>query len=729
MKKRFTVALNMMAILLVVSQLQAVVPRKWELRSWEDFLKGRFSGVSLSSDGALSIGPRVEKLELPAEEFYLSLVSGPDGSLYLGTGHGGKIYRLGRDRKSELYFQTAEMDVTALAVDGKGVLYAGTSPNGRIYKITARGKGEEFFNPQEKYIWGLMLTEKGSLLAAVGESGGIYEVEPSGAGRLVFKARDNHILSLTKSPAGELLAGSGGRGQLYRISTSGRVSVIFDSGYEEVRNIVLDREGNIYLSAGGIPSKPVSTVSSTPAAARVKSETEISVSVSAVAAAANEIMSEAATVSKVPGKISGAVFQITPDGLARKLWSSEEEMAYSLIYDSDSQKLLMGTGNQGRLYALDRQGGVELLSQESSEQIFGLYQFDKQVQILGNNPCLLGLLQTGQSFSGDYHSPVLDAKIISSWGRISWDAELPPGTSVQVQSRSGNTAEPDDTWSDWSPPYSGQDEKILSPSGRYLQLKVNFKSQSSKQLPKVQRIIAFYLQANVAPVIDKLELLPPNQVFIKPPDQDEKILGLDEASREGVRKKDESSLYLKPKKAERQGFRTITWEASDDNEDKLAFSVYLRKEGESSWRLMQDKLEDKVFSFDTRNFPDGTYWLKIEASDFPSNPRGTEKKAEKVSQPLIIDNSPPVVKNFQASKGGDGLEVSFVAEDAYSYIEEVKFLIRPGDWQVVFPVDGICDSRLENFRFTVKVPPGSDNLLIIRVKDSFGNIGVYQHRY
>lgn len=732
MRKRVFLAFKILGLFLVASQLWAVVPRKWEIRSREDFLKGKFYGASMTTEGVLSIGPRIEKLELPAEEFYLSLVQGPDGSYFLGTGHGGKIYRLGKDKKAELYFQTAEMDVTALAVDGRGVLYAGTSPNGRIYKITSKDKGEEFFNPQERYIWDLMFTDKGNLLAAVGESGGIYEINPAGAGRMLFKARDNHILCLARTSGGDLLAGSGGRGQLYRISALGRVSVLFDSAYEEIRNIVLDREGKIYVSANGAPSKSVTTVTPTAAATPVKTETEVRVEVSAAAVAlvADERQSQPATqASKTPGSVSGAIFQVTPDGLATKIWSSTEEMVYGLVLNTESQRLLAGTGNQGRLYGIDRQGGVELLTQQGSEQIFAVYVFNQQILVLGNNPCFLGQLLLAQNLSAEYLSPVLDAKILSSWGRLSWEADLPQGASVQVQSRSGNTAEPDDTWSDWSPPYSRPDEKILSPSGRYLQLKVNLKGQSGRQLPKLQNLLVFYLQANAAPVIDKLEVLSANQVFIKPPEQEEIILGLDQSSREGAKRKDEISLYLTPKKAERQGFRTITWEASDENEDKLAFNIYIKKEGENSWRLMQENLSDKVFSFDTRNFPDGTYRLKLEASDLPANPPGTEKKAEKISQPLVIDNSLPLVKNFLVNQNGDSLEVSFVAEDAYSYIEEVKFLVRPGAWQVVFPLDGLCDSRSENFRFRLKVPAGSDNLLIIRVRDSFGNVGVHQYRF
>jgi len=75
------------------------------------------------------------------------------------------------------------------------------------------------------------------------------------------------------------------------------------------------------------------------------------------------------------------------------------------------------------------------------------------------------------------------------------------------------------------------------------------------------------------------------------------------------------------------------------------------------------------------------------------------------------------------------LDLSFQAEDSYSNIEEVKYLVRPDEWQVVFPLDGICDSRAESFKFTVKLPSGAENMITIRVKDSYGNIGIYKQKY
>jgi len=190
--------------------LQAVVPQKWELQTKEDFLKGKLGGVSVSDEGVLALAPKEEKIASPIEEFYLSVLLAPEGVTYLGTGHGGKVYRIAKDGKADLYFQAPEMDVTCLALDQKGALYAGTSPNGKIYKITEKSKGETFFDPAEKYIWDLVFMDSGRLWAAVGETGGIYEISPQGEGRIIFKAEENHILCLRKDGRGGVLAGSGG---------------------------------------------------------------------------------------------------------------------------------------------------------------------------------------------------------------------------------------------------------------------------------------------------------------------------------------------------------------------------------------------------------------------------------------------------------------------------------------------------------------------------------------
>jgi hypothetical protein len=134
MKRLF---LGVTLFVLGLGVLSAVLPQKWSLASSPDFWKGKLNGVSASGEGPLFLAARQEKKDGPSEEFYLSLAEAADGTLYLGSGHGGKVYRLAKDAPSELYFQTAEMDVTCLALDAQ---WPGLQDHGQ-------GQGRDFVQP------------------------------------------------------------------------------------------------------------------------------------------------------------------------------------------------------------------------------------------------------------------------------------------------------------------------------------------------------------------------------------------------------------------------------------------------------------------------------------------------------------------------------------------------------------------------------------------------------
>ena len=713
MSKRALAGLALVA--LAVVSLQAVIPQKWELRSFEEFLNGKFDGISVSSDGWLTLAPKEDRIEGPAEEFYLSLLSATDGTLYLGTGHGGKIYKIDRNNKFELYAQVPEMDVICLAMDRKGVLYAGSSPNGKVYKISEKGKAEVFFDPQEKYVWDLQFRDDGNLLVAVGESGGIYEVNPQGEGTQILKTEENHILCLRFDKNGDILAGSAGGGIVYRLAKGGKASVLFESPYEEVRSLALDGEGRIYAAAGGTPAKPKKEEAAGPA----KPDAAVTITVSP---GGSDVLGLFSASPKDPS----ALYEISPEGLAKKLWNSTDELIYSLFWDEPEKKLVFGTGSKGRVYSVNRDAKASLLFQVDSEQVYDFLPLNQKTFILSNNPCRLSVLYPEQRYSGEYLSSVLDTKTVSSWGRIGWLAEVRQGTTLQFQTRSGNSNETNQTWSDWSPPYQKGDEQILSPKARYLQLKILMKTQSGKTTPLLQRAGLFFLQANIAPEITRLEFLPVNEVYLKLPEQDDVIWGAEKSVSEKSSKKDEPKAVLVSRKVERKGFQTLVWESNDENNDSLVYTLFIKKEDEAQWRPLKNKWTDSIFAFDTLSYPDGVYFLKLVASDLPSNPPAMELQSEKTSQPLVIDNSLPEIKNFVATKTPNTLEVSFLTEDSFSHIQEVKILVRPDDWRVVFPLDGICDSKQESFKVSLKLDPNSDNLVTVMARDSHGNVGVYR---
>jgi hypothetical protein len=76
--------------------------------------------------------------------------------------------------------------------------------------------------------------------------------------------------------------------------------------------------------------------------------------------------------------------------------------------------------------------------------------------------------QTGGTFT----STVLNVGRTAAWGAVAWTATVPTGTTMIVQTRSGNTATPDGTWSGWATATNGG--TVASPNAQYLQYRVIF---------------------------------------------------------------------------------------------------------------------------------------------------------------------------------------------------------------------------------------------------------------
>ncbi|GAH89546.1 unnamed protein product, partial [marine sediment metagenome] len=219
-------------------------------------------------------------------------------------------------------------------------------------------------------------------------------------------------------------------------------------------------------------------------------------------------------VLSVVRKQPSALYKIDKQGIAKRLWHSSDELIYSLLWNEREGKLIFGTGDKGRIYSVDKDEKVSLVVQKKSELVYLLLPYDSKIYFLSNNPSDLSIFYPDQRFSGEYMSRVMDTRTISSWGRIEWEATIPSGSTLQFQTRSGNSSNANKTWSNWSPPYQKkQGEQALSPRARYVQFKVMFKTQSGKRSPLLQKVSLFYLQANVAPVIKKMEVLPPNEIY------------------------------------------------------------------------------------------------------------------------------------------------------------------------------------------------------------------------
>jgi hypothetical protein len=249
-----------------------------------------------------------------------------------------------------------------------------------------------------------------------------------------------------------------------------------------------------------------------------------------------------------------------------------------------------------------------------------------------------------------------------------------------------------------------------------------------------------YLPRNVAPVIDAIAVQDPGvraqaNIIIQTGQQPSVNLRQPQTSSPtGVIITQSSSpvrFEQPPQGFQQKGFLSVLWAAHDDNDDDLRFSVYFRGENETEWKLLKDKLEQKFYSWDSTAMPDGAYYLKIAATDAPSNPPAQALTTERESERFVVDNTPPVIEGLQASnlaqqdRGSSTIvaRIQFTARDATSSIDRAQYSIDGGEWIIVAPKGGISDAPEEHYEFDApRFSPG-EHTVAVRAYDHFENVG------
>jgi hypothetical protein len=336
-----------------------------------------------------------------------------------------------------------------------------------------------------------------------------------------------------------------------------------------------------------------------------------------------------------------------------------------------------------------------------------------------------------QASSGTYISEVHDADTVSTWGAVSWRAALPRGAQLQIFTRSGNSQTPDDTWSNWSEAYTnGAGQQITSPKARFLQWKATL---NGKESPVLTSVTAAYLQKNVRPRVTSINVYPPGIVFQKPFSTGEtEIAGLDDGadarSQSSSAAAQSGSLSaasaLGPALGRRiyqKGLQTFIWKADDDNDDKLQYDILYRRDDETDWKVLKRGLTDSIMVWDTTSVPNGTYTIRIVASDAPSNPPGTALTGEMDSTTFDIDNTPPTVTITGIRREAKGVVLQFEVRDDQSAVQRVDYSIDAEGWRSLYPKDGIADSRFEQYELPLQNESQTRNL-VIRAMDAMNNV-------
>ena len=691
---------------LLITSLSASGPSFWTMATNAEFLRGTSDGVFVSSSGTLSPAPGLANRLTATPAQIWSVAEAADGTIWAGTGGDGRVLRVRPGQAEETAFDSTESHIFAVAQSGSRV-YAASSPDGRVYVIDGTAAARPFFDPEEKYIWALAVDGNGRLWVGAGNPAVIYRVNADGAGTALYRPPAGHVVALVRDNEGRMLAGTESPGRLYRFGTDDRPFALLDSGLPEMRAVAVAADGVIYAAAISKADDAGATESAVPSVAAI----------SAPAPAA-----PGATPAATPPARRSILFRIDTSGSWEPLWESTD-----VIYDlaaADGGAVIAATGQEGRLYRIERDRDVLLLTGVDARQITrfaGRAKAGTQVPVLATaNPGRIMGPATGQPPTpATYTSPVRDTKNIATWGLIRWEG----GTGVTLTTRSGNTERPDDSWSAWSNAYTRRDgETITSPAARFIQWRATFvRPPSAAQAPQLTSVTVAYLPRNARPVLTTLTVHPPGVVFGRPFSSDDgAIAGLDDARAEARRPPGEPPPPAAPgRRMFQKGLQALVWKGEDPDADRLLYAVQYRREGETAWRDLRTGLLDTIYVWDTTTVADGRYILRVVASDAPGNSGDRALTAERESEPIDVDNTAPQVTT-EVTRQGNTTRVVVRVRDAHSPIAKLEYALAGAAWQLVYPADGLADSLEERFEFTL--PAGADAAtVVVRATDLLQN--------
>src|SRR5215213_9057647 len=95
--------------------LHASSPKFFQAATQADFLKGDVENLSIDSRGQLVLGPATELVYETPSPFLWTMMAAPDGSLFIGTGNDGRVFRVDPQGKGAPFFDAAELEIHALA--------------------------------------------------------------------------------------------------------------------------------------------------------------------------------------------------------------------------------------------------------------------------------------------------------------------------------------------------------------------------------------------------------------------------------------------------------------------------------------------------------------------------------------------------------------------------------------------------------------------------------------
>lgn len=700
-------------------------PTTWTQTSQADFTSGTLTDTTATTGDLLTLSASLKPLYDSAEMYAWSVLPDGAGSVYVGTGNHGTIYKVAADGSASVFCKTQELEIHSLAKDAAGNVYAGTSPNGTVYKIDRAGNANRLFIAPEKYIVAVALDSKSNLYAATGDKCKVYKVTADGKVSTVLDSPEDHALSLAVDASDNLYVGTGLDGVIYKITSDGHVSAYFDAAEDSITAMTFDSKGTlfagtsskgiIYKLAPGVPPKVI-----------YDKATKGIISMCSDAA------------GNVYAANASSIYKIAPDETVSTVDNDHDLQFLSIAVGGGV--LYAGTGNIGSVYTAN----------------------------------------IGSTLTGTYESQIHDCGSASTWGTIGWNAEVPSGASVYVQTRTGSTPQPDATWSDWSAPYTVPGTVIHNPTDRYIEYMATLKSSDVASGPKVKDISIVYLPMNQSP---KVAITSPKGAekwsktkTIKwtgtDPDKDTLTYKLSYSTDGGATwlpmdtktaapvpaDKSDTSKPVEPVQNEQSAVAKMAYTESGDPQKDLAelareLALIPNLDQDSKDAIMAEakrmvaegitesglsiktsspampdaaasnNTKDTTYSWDTTKIKDGAYMVKIVASDRLSNPVGALTD-EAISEPFIVINKAPGIFEYSKTlvvRADKSASLEGFAYQTLASIAGVQYRVDTGDWASAAASDGIFDGKLEAFTVETEPLTPGDHTLELQAIDAAGN--------
>ncbi len=701
----------------------------WSQSSMAEFSAGVFRGTSLATTGEVRLAPSLKVVaEITAGLAWCT--AGSSAGVFLGSAEGGRVERIGpagASPRSMTYCRLDDTAVTALCADSQDTLYAGTMPAGRLVKIDTTGKATTLFDlaaqssPGTCLIDAIALGRDGVLYAGGGTSEGaiILRVNVGASRAEVFTRLPGRcVTSLAVSPAGTLYAGTGEDGVIHAINPSGGAQALADTDQAVITGLAIGADGRVYAAA--YPSGMIY---------RLEAGGKLTPVLTRARGALFGLVADRAGNLYAPG--SGFILRVGPDGTGEILRDPGQAPFTALAWAADGN-LVVAAGYPGRLFRLS------------------------------------------PNRTGEYESPVRDARAPAVWGRVRFSGIAPEQATVRLQTRSGAVAEPDDSWSEWEDPLARDGSNfVASPPNRYLQYRLTL--ASSTGTPAIREVAISYLPRNQAPRLTPATPAPGEllrgRATLKwsadDPDGDTLSYTLSISGDGGATWKplteatpggpdagaippagasapagptrESADQAVEQYRRELEKDRSLTQEQRDENLKRARELIlkYFAERGTGSEPtpgaptpgtpalpapVSGDGATTRAtFIWDTRTVPDGIYQLRIVADDGAANP-GDPLSDLRISEPFVVVNTPPDLflfeRGIQRLPSGEAEVTGFVAGRVG--VRGAQFRIEGGPWRAIAAEDGLWDGAFERFRFSLPASAEGKKVEVLTL-DAAGN--------